>query len=152
MPASSRAQIRAFLASKTLAVVGASRDRQKFGNAVFRQLRAKGYKVYPVNPNAEMIDEERCYPTLSALPEPVDGIVVVVPPAQTEQTVRQARDAGVHRVWMQNGAESELATRFCEEHSMSVVHHECILMFAEPAPFFHRMHRWVRGVAGGLPK
>ena len=152
MAVSCRAEIRAFLASKTLAVVGASRDRKKFGNAVFRELSAKGYRVYPVNPAAVTIEGERSYPMLSALPEPVDGIVVVVPPSQTDQVVRQAWEAGIRRIWMQNGAESDSAIRFCEEHGMSVVHHECIMMFAEPARFFHRTHRWVRGLAGRLPK
>jgi hypothetical protein len=47
--------------------------------------------------------------------------------------------------------ESAEAVRACEEHGISVVHHACVLMFAEPAGWFHRAHRWVAGVTGHLP-
>jgi predicted CoA-binding protein len=77
----SRAVVEEFLAQRTLAVVGASRDDKKFGNKVYKDLIRKGYKTYPVNPNAEEIEGQPCYPDLTALPEAVDGLVFVVPPA-----------------------------------------------------------------------
>lgn len=130
-----RAAIDDFLAQRTLAVVGVSREGKGFGSMAYEELKAKGYRVFPVNPNAESIGGERCYPSLSALPELVGGVVVVVPPAQTEQVVRDAAAAGIERVWMQQGAESEAAIRFCEENGISVVHGECILMLSEPIAF-----------------
>jgi predicted CoA-binding protein len=66
--------------------------------------------------------------------------------------VREAAEVGIPRVWMQQGSESEEAIRLCEENGISVVSGECILMFAEPAEFYHRMHRWVWGVMGKLPE
>lgn len=147
-----RADVDDFLAQKTLAVVGVSRDPKKFGNAAFRELRTKGYRLFPVNPNAERVEEETCYPSLRDLPELVGGALLVVPPEQTEQAVRDAVAAGIPRVWMQQGAESEAAIRFCQEHGISVVYGECILMFAEPTSFGHKMHRWVWGLLGKLPK
>jgi predicted CoA-binding protein len=148
----SKAAVQDFLAQRTLAVVGASRDGKKFGNKVYKDLIRKGYRTYPVNPNAEEIEGQPCYPNLSALPEPADGLVFVVPPAETEKVVREAAEVGIPRVWMQQGSESEEAIRFCEENGISVVSGECILMFAEPAEFYHRMHRWVWGVMGKLPE
>jgi predicted CoA-binding protein len=148
----SKAAVEEFLAQQTLAVVGASRDEKKFGNKVYKDLIRKGYKTYPINPNAEEIDGQPCYAELSALPEAVDGVVFVVPPALTEKVVREAADVGIPRVWMQQGSESEDAIRFCEENGISVVAGECILMFAEPAEFYHRLHRWVWGVLGKLPE
>jgi predicted CoA-binding protein len=141
-----------FLAQRTLAVVGVSRSGKKFGNTIFRELKAKGYKLYPVNPNAESVEGERCYPSLSALPEPVDGVLIVVPPAETERVVHEAAAAGIRRVWMQQGAQSEAAVRFCAENGISAVAGECVLMFAEPSAFYHQMHRWVWGVLGKLPR
>jgi predicted CoA-binding protein len=88
---------------------------------------------------------------LSVLPEPVGGVLIVVPPAETEKVVRDAAQVGIRRVWMQQGAESETAIRFCEENGISAVHGECILMFAQPAGF-HRLHRWVWGLLGKLPR
>jgi predicted CoA-binding protein len=148
----SKAAVEDFLAQRTLAVVGASRDEKKFGNKVYKDLIRKGYQTYPVNPKAEEIEGQPCYPDLHALPQTVDGVVFVVPPAQTEQVVREAAELGIKRVWMQQGSESEDALRFCEEKGISAVSGECILMFAEPAEFYHRAHRWVWGVLGKLPE
>lgn len=139
-----------FLNQRTLAVVGVSRSGKKFGNAATRELRKKGYRMIPVHPEAETIDGERCYPSLSRLPEQVGGVLVVVPPDQTEQVVREAADAGIRHVWMQQGAESQSAIDYCRDHDMSVVHGECILMFAEPTGA-HKLHRWFWRVLGKLP-
>jgi predicted CoA-binding protein len=144
--------VRDFLSQKTLALIGASRSGKGFGNAVLKELKAKGYKVYPVHPQAESLEGERCYSSLTALPEKVGGVVVVVPPNETEKVVKEAKAAGIERIWIQQGAESPEAIRFCEESGMSAVHGECILMFAEPVGTFHKLHRWVWKLLGKLPK
>ena len=95
-----QAQITDFLAQKKIAVVGVSRGGKGFGNNALQELKSKGYIVYPVNPHVEVMDGEKCYPSLTALPEPVDGALIVVPPAQAERVVRDAYAAGIHRVWM----------------------------------------------------
>lgn len=86
------------------------------------------------------------------MPEPVDGVFISVPPAETERVVEEAAVAGIRRVWMQQGAESPPAVRFCEENGIQAVHGECILMFAEPTAFYHRLHRWVWKILGKLPR
>ncbi|MFC2140896.1 hypothetical protein ACFLQP_01185 [Acidobacteriota bacterium] len=53
---------------------------------------------------------------------------------------------------MQQGAESEKAIEFCQKNNFTTVTRECILMFAEPAARYHRMHRWVWKILGKLPK
>jgi len=53
---------------------------------------------------------------------------------------------------MQQGSESDAAVRYCREHGINLVSGACILMFAEPAAFFHRAHRWVWRMLGKLPK
>jgi len=147
----SKAAVDDFVGQRRLAIVGVSRRGKKFGNFAFRELRSKGYKVLPVHPQAETIEGERCYASLSSLPEPVDGVLVVVPPAQTEQVVRDAAAAGIRRVWMQQGAESPAAIKFCQENGIREVHGECILMFSEPLVWWHRPHRWVWKLLGKLP-
>jgi len=145
------ALIEEFLSSKTLAVVGVSSTRRGFGYTVYKDLKEKGYKVYPINPKATTVDDELCYPDVLVLPEKVDGIVLVVPPEQTELVVRDVVDAGIQRVWMQQGAESDEAIAFCQGRGIGVVHGECIMMFAKPRSFPHNMHHWVRGTLGKLP-
>lgn len=148
----SKAAVSDFFSQRNLAIVGASRKKGKFGNMALKELRAKGYHVFPVHPEAEKIEGEQCYPNLASLPEPVGAVLVVVPPAQTEQVVRDAAAAGIQRVWMQQGAESPAAIQFCKEQGLSEIHGECILMFAEPAGWFHRAHRWVWNLLGKLPQ
>ncbi|MCG6963845.1 MAG: CoA-binding protein [Acidobacteria bacterium] len=147
----SRAAVDAFLAQRTLALAGASRSGKKFGNTILRELRMKGYEVIPVHPEAEAVDGVPCVPSLARLPAKVGGLVLVVPPAQTERLVVQAVAAGIPRVWMQQGAESPEALRLCREAGLGAVAGECILMFAEPTGFFHRLHRGLWRLLGKLP-
>jgi len=107
--------------------------------------------VIPVHPEAETIEGEQCYSSLSELPERVGGLLVVVPPSETEKVVKEASAAGIRRVWMQQGAESEAAIEYCEQEGMSVVHGECILMFAQPTGV-HKFHHWLWGLFGKLPR
>jgi hypothetical protein len=148
---SSQELISDFLSQRKLALVGVSRKGRKFGNALFRELRAKGYQVYPVHPQAPAIDDQPCWPSIMELPEKVGGVVVVVPPPETDKVVREVVKAGIPRVWMQQGSESADAIRHCEENGVKVVHGQCILMFAEPAALFHRAHRWIWRLLGKLP-
>lgn len=144
--------IRDILAQPSLAIVGVSRSGKKFGNIALRELRANGYRLFPVHPSGATIEGMECYPSLAAIPEPVGGVFIAVPPAQTEHVVRDAAAAGITRVWMQRGAASERAVKFCADHGISEVHAECILMFLQTGPVVHRAHRWIRGVFGKLPR
>jgi predicted CoA-binding protein len=146
-----KSTVEAFLNQKTIAVVGASRSGKKFGNGASRELRKKGYRVIPVHPEAESIDGEKCYPSVGELPQEVGGVLIVVPPVETEKVVREASAAGIKHVWMQQGAESTAAIEHCEREGMSLVHGECILMFAEPSGV-HKFHHWLWGLFRKLPR
>jgi len=141
-----------FMRQPALAIVGASRNKNKFGSMVYRDMKSKGYRVFAVNPNADTIDGDPVYPDLLHLPEPVGGVVFIVPPAQTEVMVRQAAEAGIGRAWLQPGAESAAAIAFCEQNGIQVVQGECIMMYAGPVKFPHNFHRWVNRLAGKQPK
>jgi predicted CoA-binding protein len=118
-----------FINRQEWAVVGASQDRDKFGNRVFRSLRDAGYIVYPVNPKGGKVEGADVYPSLADLPESVEVIDLVVPPAVTEQVVKEANRLGLTRVWMQPGAESEQAIAYCHEHGIQVVHDACAMVW-----------------------
>jgi predicted CoA-binding protein len=145
-----QASVEGFLAENTLAIAGVSRHGKGFGNAVLKDLTAKGYEILPVHPEAEEVGGVQCSPSLAELPKPVGGLVLVVPPDQSEKLVRDAKSAGINRVWMQQGAESSEAIRYCKENGIDAVHGECIMMFAKPTGI-HRFHRWLWGVLGKLP-
>lgn len=140
-----------FVAQPALAVVGVSRNPQKFGNTVYRELKAKGYRVYPLHPQAETLEGDRAYPDFKSLPEAVGGVWINISPEKSEQAVRDAFAAGIRRVWFQQGAESEAALAFCRQNDIAEVHGECLLMFVRGEAFPHNLHRWVWKVLGKLP-
>jgi uncharacterized protein len=102
-------QIKQFLAGSPHAVVGASRDRSKFGNKVLRTYLQNNRPVYAVNPNEQTIEGVKAYPTLKDLPEPVHGISIITPPPVTERIIDQAIALGIRNLWLQPGAESTAA-------------------------------------------
>ncbi len=140
-----------FLKQKTLAVIGVSRSNKKFSNTVYKVLKTKGYKMFPVNPHADSIDGETCFPDIQSIPLKVEGMVIVAPPSQTEKAVRDAAAACIKHVWIQQGAESPGAIDFCKNNGINVIHNHCILMFADPS-FPHKCHRYLWKVLGKLPK
>lgn len=144
-----REAIEHFIAQPALAVVGVSRTGGRFGNLACRELRAHGYRIYPIHPVAHVIDGAHCYQGLDELPERVDAMLVVVPPAQAVSVVRDAAAAGLHYVWLQQGAESADVLKTCEELGLTCISGECILMYAQPASY-HKAHRWLRRLFGKL--
>lgn len=148
---SPRAAIDDFLAQRTLALAGARRDGKGFGNVALRELLAKGFDVRLVHPEARAIGGRPCASSVAAVAGEVGGLLLTTPPDITERLVEEAIAAGVRRVWMQQGAASTAAVRACEAAGVSVVHGECVLMFAEPAMWVHRLHRWLRRIFGRMP-
>src|SRR5262245_21478433 len=98
--------IKSFLSGKRFAVVGASRDREKYGNKVLRTYQQNNLEVVPINPGGGDIEGLPSYPDLASLPEPVDGVSIITPPKVTEKVVEQALALGIKQIWMQPGAES----------------------------------------------
>jgi predicted CoA-binding protein len=80
-------QIKEFLASEPIAMVGVSRDPKKFGFAAFRELKEKGMNIIPVNPYAEEIHGTKVYHDLKSLPPGVGGLIIVTPKAVTAAVV-----------------------------------------------------------------
>jgi predicted CoA-binding protein len=144
--------IQDFLAQKTLAIVGLSRDKNAMSSKVKAELTAKGYRLLAVNPNAESIGGEKCYASLAALPEKVGGVLVFTAPAQSEKVVADAAAQGIRRVWLQQGAQSDAALAVCREKGLQTVSGKCIMMFAEPVASVHGVHRWFAKIFGQLPR
>jgi len=78
-------------------------------------------------------------------------VVINVPPEETEKVVLKVHQAGIEKVWMQQGSQSKVAEEYYSEKGIDCITNECILMFAEPAGFIHRTHRWVWCVLRKLP-
>ncbi|HDM92138.1 MAG TPA: CoA-binding protein [Candidatus Korarchaeota archaeon] len=108
--------VAAFFEPKSVAVVGASRNPEKLGHVVLRQLleNFEG-RVYPVNPKADEILGLKCYPSVTSLPEAVDLAVVAVPAPITPQVVRECGERGVKAAIVISGGFSEVGNVELEE-------------------------------------
>jgi len=147
-----RKEVEDFLGRKHLAVVGVSRSGKDFSNIAYRDLKRKGYRLVPVNPHADSLEGERCFHRLSEIPDKPEGALVITNSSQTESVVRDAAEAGIRHLWLQQGCQSAGALELARQKGLSVVSGECILMFAEPVGSLHRFHRWVWKLLGRLPK
>ncbi len=143
--------IKAFLSSEAFAVVGVSRNPRKFGNAVFREMRKKGLDVHPVHPHLDAFDGVACVGQISRLPATVHSVVVVVHPEDARKIVAECCEHGIRHIWLQQGAESEEAIAYANEHGLNLIHGQCVLMFLEPVKSIHALHRWVNKLFGRYP-
>jgi predicted CoA-binding protein len=147
-----RQSIEAFLAKQPLAVVGVSHDPDKFGNYLYREIKKTGRKVYAVNPGVDMVEGDRCYAGLGALPEKPGGVVLVVQPQTTLQVLDDMDKLDIRSAWIQQGADSEDGEKKAAELGIDLVSGECLMMFLEPVQSIHRWHKTFKKVFGQLPK
>ena len=92
-----------------VAIVGASSDREKFGNKAVRAYLKQGHRVFPVNPTAKMIENLQVYPDLKEIPAPLEVISIYLPPAITEKILDELStlEPKPETIYVNPGAESE---------------------------------------------
>jgi predicted CoA-binding protein len=93
--------------SKTVAVIGASSNRHKFGNKALRAFERQGYTVIPINPNEAQVEGHKTYATVLDVPGPIDLATVYVPPHKGLAIMDQLAAKGVPEVWLNPGADGD---------------------------------------------
>ena len=86
-----------------MAVTGVSRSRDHGSNVVYTRLRDRGYEVFAVNPNADEVEGDPAYHSLSAIPGGVEAVVIGTRPEIAEETMRECAELGIEHVWMHRG-------------------------------------------------
>jgi len=142
-----------FLAQERIAVAGVSRSKDNTANYIYRTLRDKGYKVFAVNPNADSVEGDPCFPNMQAIAGGVDGAVIITKPEISEQIVLDCVAAEIPRVWMHNNtfmpsSVSDKATAVCRENDIVVIDGGCPMMFMD---FGHKCMKWFLAMTGRLP-
>ncbi|MGQ9642465.1 MAG: CoA-binding protein [Ignavibacterium sp.] len=140
-----------FLNQKNIAVIGVSSNEKGFGAAVYFHLKKNGYNVFGVNKNGGKIEDEKLYKSLTEIPHKSESVVTVIPPGETEKTIREIYLLGINQVWMQQGSESKSAIEFCVLKGTNVIASECIMIFTEPVKSIHSSHRWIYKILGKYP-
>ncbi len=90
---------------KTVAVIGASRDRNKFGNQAVRAFRQLGHTVIPINPHQDEIEELRAYASVLDVPHSIDMATVYLPPNEAIVVVDEVAEKGIPELWLNPGAD-----------------------------------------------
>lgn len=118
-----------FLAHQIFAVAGASRDRSKYGNIVYRTLRQSGRTTYAINPNSSTIESDPAYTSIKLTPQPVEALSIVTPPHISLLVVQDAIEANVRAIWFQPGAENDQASQLARAAGLLVIDDgSCILV------------------------
>ena len=144
-----------FLQGRRFAVAGVSRSSGQAANAVYRKLKAAGYEVFPINPNASEVEGVPCYHDVRSVPGFLDGVVIATAPSISADIVKQCGDCGVRRVWLHrsfgDGSVSPEAIRTSQALHIDCIVGGCPLMFCEPVDFAHRCMRWWLQRQGRVP-
>ena len=120
----------------SVAVIGASQDRRKFGNKAVRAYRECGYEVFPVNPKEATIEGLTAYPTLDAIDAPVDYVSLYVPPAVGVQLLPAIAAKQPKELWLNPGSESdELIEAAADLHLRTVVACSIVALGMSPTEF-----------------
>jgi uncharacterized protein len=144
-------QITEFIDSQPIAMAGVSRNPKKFGYAAFRELKEKGMNIIPVNPLADTILGIKAYPGIKELPSDVKGVIVMTGKVKAASVVREALDAGIKQIWIQQMSDSKEAIDLLKDSGINYITGECILMHYKPGSI-HKFHRAINRFFGRLPK
>lgn len=147
----------AFLAQKRVAVTGVSRSPKSHGaNIVYERFKERGYAVFAVNPNTDVVEGDPAYPDLRAIPGGVDAVVIATAPAHAEATVREAIDLGITHVWMHRsvdaGSVDPAAVALGRAHGITVIDGGCPLMYGPTADTGHKIMCRVLTWTGKVPR
>ncbi len=92
---------------KTIAIIGASTDRQKFGNKSVRAFRQQGYEVYPVNPKETAIEGLPAFRSITEVPVRPQLVSVYLPPPVLLKILPDIAARGCDELWLNPGTESD---------------------------------------------
>ncbi|NCB06532.1 MAG: CoA-binding protein [Bacteroidia bacterium] len=145
-------EIRRFMEPRKMAMAGVSRDPKKFGGAIFKELREKGFELYPINPHADEIQGVPCYHSVEELPAGVTRLVIVTPKKETLDVAGAAVKKGMEMVWIQQKSDTPESVKMIEDAGIPLIHKKCIMMFSEPVKSVHGFHRFLVKTFGGYPK
>jgi hypothetical protein len=116
---------------KTVAVIGASSNREKFGNKALRAFERRGYKVIPINPNEPEVEGHKTYPSVLDVPEPIDMATVYVPVRPGVTVMEQLAKKGVGEVWLNPGADDDRVVARARELGLTIIQACSIIAIGE---------------------
>jgi len=136
-----------FFTLGSFAVVGHSKTKP-FPMLSYRKLKKLGKTVYAVDPSTDSIDGDKAYANLAALPNPVDGLIVEVPKAETKDWVAAAADAGIKDVWVHMAHDTPEAVALAKDKGINLRTGTCAVMYLNPGLSYHSIHKLIMKATG----
>lgn len=112
---------------KVIAVVGCSREEGKPSHDIPKYMQEAGYKIVPVNPNADEILGEKSYPSLLDIPFKVDVVDIFRPGSEALEIAKEAHSIGAKALWLQEGIFNESAEKYAEDNGILFVMNRCMM-------------------------
>ena len=120
----------------SVAVIGASKDRRKYGNKAVRAYEENGFRVLPVNPGETTIEGLQTYPSIDEVPEPLDYVSLYVPPAVGLKLLPAIAAKKPKELWLNPGSESdELIEAAADLHLRAIVACSIVALGMSPHDF-----------------
>ena len=111
-----------------IALIGASNDKNKYGNKILLDLISKGHNVVPINPKEDSIAGFKSYDSVSELNKKPSIINFVVPPNIGFELTKNLVQSDYDNFWYQPGAESEEISSYLESNSKNYIDDKCIMV------------------------
>lgn len=151
----SKQEIEQFLAEEHVGFAGASRQKSKFSNQVYRKLKESGHVPHPMHPEMTSLDGDACVAGVGQLPSEVRALMVVASPGVCARALADVSPAQISRVWVFPGSarpDVESQIRRLRDSGVSVVSGCCPLLFLEPVTSIHSFHRFIVRLFGKYPR
>lgn len=137
------------ITSKNIVLYGISRNKNKFGNVLYKELTSKGYNIFPIHAEPE-VNGVKCYSSLKDILVPIEAAVINISSNNVIEVLDNLKEAGVKNIWLQKGSESLDVIKHIYELELNAVTKKCILMYAQPVQSIHKVHRVIKSIFGGL--
>lgn len=140
--------INSFIEEKKLALIGISSKKEKFGNVVLKELKEKGFEIYPVGTNISEFEGSKVYNKVEDLPTGINYALISVGKEKTESVLNDLIKKDIKNIWFLRGSYDQKFETLLKESNCKYIINKCILMYAEPVKSIHAFHKFLANLFG----
>jgi hypothetical protein len=140
------ADINSFLSSKSVALIGVSRNKQSYSRALLDAFVSKGFNVYAVNPNVLDIDGVKSFQSVAELPAEIEAAYIINKKELAIGLAQEVASKGIKKIWIHVKCDDPKIKDLCKEHGVTMIAGECFFMWAEPVKGVHAFHRFLKNI------